>query len=446
MKKSVFTKANCLSMFRDMLKIRCFEDKVKELSRQGLVGGAAHLYTGQEAVAVGACFALEKNDYILSTHRGHGHLIARGGDLNRMMAELLGKKTGYCQGKGGSMHIADINLGILGANGIVGGGLPISVGAGLSIKLQQKKKVVLSFFGDGAANQGAFHEALNLASLWKLPVIYICENNRYAVSTPVSDSLPIKNIADRASGYGIPGVSVDGNDILSVYKAVDEAAKRARGGKGPTLIECKTYRWEGHYAGDPCLYRPKDEPNRWKQKKDPIELFKDWLLKEDLATREEFSEIRTSVHNLIDEAVTFAKKSAYPDESDVLKDVYVSLVDKGGENEQLKLSKDNREITYREAINEALREELCRDEKVFLVGEDIGLHGGAFQVTKGLFDEFGAERVRNTPISEAAIIGTAVGAAITGMRPVAEMWKRIARQPVRELKFRPGLWRTLLTI
>lgn len=406
---------------RDMLwkmqLIRHFELRVVELFKKGLIRGATHVYLGEEAIAVGACAALRETDFITSTHRGHGHVIAKGLDVKRMMAELLGKATGYCGGKGGSMHIADVERGILGANGIVGGGIPVSTGSGLSAAYRKSYEVTLCFFGDGASNQGSFHESLNLASVWKLPVVYICENNLYAVTTPCSESTSVADIADRAHGYGIPGVVVDGNEVLAVYEAVSAAVERARLGEGPTLIECKTYRWEGHYLGDPQVYRSKADIEMWK-KKDPIARFARYLVKNRILTRSEVEESDKKARAMIDEAEQYALDSPMPTVDSLTEGLYAPSAPLPAGSEP---SGRMREATYGQALNEALREELLKDPNVIIFGEDVGLHGGAFQVTKGLFQEFGCERVRNTPVSEAAIAGCAVGAALTGLRPVAEI-------------------------
>ncbi|NMB17044.1 MAG: thiamine pyrophosphate-dependent dehydrogenase E1 component subunit alpha, partial [Firmicutes bacterium] len=271
------SKDTLVVMLRKMLAIRYFEQAILRFFEQDLVRGATHVYLGEEAVGVGVCTALRPDDYISSTHRGHGHCIAKGGDLNKMTAELLGKATGYCKGKGGSMHIADLDLGILGANGIVGSGIPIAVGAALGSTIKGDDRVAAAFFGDGASNTGAFHEGINMAAVWKLPVVFVCENNMYAVSTSTRESLAIEGVVERAAGYGIPGVQVDGNDVLQVYEAAREAVARAREGKGPTLLECLTYRWTGHTVGDPGLYRSKEEVEAWKQK-DPIPRFRDYLI------------------------------------------------------------------------------------------------------------------------------------------------------------------------
>lgn len=252
-----------------MWQIRRFEEAVDDLFARGLMHGTMHLSIGQEASATGTCSALRDDDAITSTHRGHGHCIAKGADLERMMAELLAKETGYCRGRGGSMHIADVATGNLGANGIVAGGIPIAAGAGLAYRLRGLDRVVVSFFGDGAANEGAFHEAVNLAAIWKLPVVFLCENNKYGMSFSTEKSFAIENIAERAAGYGIPGVTVDGNDVEAVHQAVGNAVARARQGEGPTLVESVTYRWKGHSKSDKNLYRTKEEIAEWRQR-DPI--------------------------------------------------------------------------------------------------------------------------------------------------------------------------------
>ncbi|MGA2309398.1 MAG: pyruvate dehydrogenase (acetyl-transferring) E1 component subunit alpha [Candidatus Bathyarchaeia archaeon] len=314
-------KEKLAEMYRKMLEIRCFEEKVFELYGQNLVPGTIHLYAGEEAVAVGVCSSLRKDDYITSTHRGHGHCIAKGAELKRTMAEILGKKTGYCKGKGGSMHIADFNVGMLGATAVVGAGLPIAVGAGLSAKLRKTDQVVACFFGEGASNQGTFHESINMASAWSLPVIFVCENNLYAMGTRQSRIMNVENIADRAVAYGIPGVTVDGNDVLAVFEASQKAVDRARGGGGPTLIECKTYRHKGHSRVDPAKYRPKEEVEQWLAR-DPLKRFKEVLLQNSDFSQSEVQEIEEKIAADIEDAVKFAVQSPYPAPEEALEDVY----------------------------------------------------------------------------------------------------------------------------
>ena len=310
-----------IEMYRKMLTIRYFEEAIKEVYMLGLMPGLAHLYIGQEAVAVGVCSALYKNDYITSTHRGHGHLIAKGGDLKKMMAEVLGKSTGYCKGKGGSMHISDPEIGILGANGIVGGSIPLACGVALQIKLKKKENVVVCFFGDGASNQGTFHESLNLAGLWKLPVVFVCENNLYGISVRQDRHQPIKDIAIRANAYGFEGVVVDGNDVINVYEVTRQAVSKARTENCPTLIECKTYRWGGHHVGDPgTAYRTKEEIETWKENC-PIKKFEKKLFESGILSEERNKKINEEIKDSIEDAVLFAKESPFPDKEEALKDI-----------------------------------------------------------------------------------------------------------------------------
>ena len=310
-----------IEMLRTMTRIRQFETRVQEFFAAGKIPGFVHLYIGEEAVATGACGTLGATDYITSTHRGHGHLIAKGGDLKLMMAEIFGRRTGYCKGKGGSMHIAAVELGILGANGIVGGGGLIANGAALAAKYRGTDQVVVCFFGDGASNQGTTQEALNLASAWKLPVVFVNENNGYGISCPTCKSMAVADIADRAAAYDIPGVVVDGNDVLAVYEAVAEAVKRARAGAGPSLIECKTYRWRGHFEGDACVYRDDQELADW-VKKDPLQRFENKLLADGLLDAAKVESIRQEVARELDAAVAFAEQSPMPEAAEVLEDVY----------------------------------------------------------------------------------------------------------------------------
>ncbi|WP_075654237.1 thiamine pyrophosphate-dependent dehydrogenase E1 component subunit alpha [Pseudochrobactrum sp. B5] len=305
-----------------MYLIRRFEEGAEESYTRGLIHGTMHLSIGQEASAMGICLPLEENDMIGSTHRGHGHCIAKGADIGRMFAEFFGKETGYCKGRGGSMHIADVSKGNLGANGIVGGGIPIAVGAALSAKKQKNGKVVISFFGDGANNEGAFHEALNMASVWKLPVVFVCENNGYGMSTSTKRSTAVENIADRAAAYNMPGVIVDGNNLSDVAEAAHEAIERARRGEGPTLIENKTYRLRGHSKSDRNRYRTKEEIEDWATNRDPIARFETDLKTYGFITDAEIETIRTNVEKEIADAIEFAKNSPSPDLSNLTRDVY----------------------------------------------------------------------------------------------------------------------------
>ncbi len=320
------SRGNQIDLYKKMIEIRLFEEKIQDLYARGLIPGSVHLYIGQEAVAAGVCVHLRKEDYITSTHRGHGHLIAKGADLRYMMAELFGRRTGYCKGKGGSMHIADFEIGILGSNGIAGGGIPIAVGAGLSSKMRGTDQVAVCFFGDGASNNGTFHEGLNFASVHRLPVVFICENNLYGISVSQKQHQAIQDISIRSVAYNMPGITIDGNDVLAVYQTSGKAIQRARAGEGPTLVECKTYRWRGHYEGDPNQgrrYRTLEEIQSW-IKKCPIKRFEEKLVKEKVLNKNKMMHIRKEVEDRIEEAVTFANQSPFPDPQDIYEDVYVS--------------------------------------------------------------------------------------------------------------------------
>jgi pyruvate dehydrogenase E1 component alpha subunit len=308
-------------MYEKMIKIRYFEEHVRELFAAGELPGFVHLYLGQEAIAAGVCATLRDNDYITSTHRGHGHIIAKGGDLNKIMAELYGKSTGYNKGKGGSMHIAWPLLGILGANGIVGAGLPIAIGAAFSSKYRKSEQVTVCFFGDGASNEGMFHESLNIAAAFDLPVVFVCENNLYAVGTRQSEVRKVEDIAARAGAYGMPGVVVDGNDVIAVYEVTKEAVERARSGDGPTLIEGKTYRWRPHFEGEPDTYRPREEVEAW-MSREPIARFRDLLINQNIFTENELDEINRRILADVKEAIHFARNSPLPAPEDALQDLW----------------------------------------------------------------------------------------------------------------------------
>ncbi|MDZ7728016.1 MAG: thiamine pyrophosphate-dependent enzyme [Dehalococcoidia bacterium] len=402
-----------------MVRIRTFEEEAGKLMESSKIPGALHLYVGEEAVACGVMVHLRDEDQITSTHRGHGHLVAKGGDLSRMYAELFGKADGYCKGKGGSMHISDLELGMLGANGIVGAGPPIAVGAAFSNKYRGTDNVTVCFFGDGASNEGSFHEAANMAALYKLPCIFLCENNGFGEYTSQERHQAIRDVADRAQGYGMPGVVVDGMDAVAVYEAAGEAINRARRGEGPTLLEAKTYRFLDHVGvrGMGVVYRDDSEVIEW-QKRDPIQLMEGRLEENgrDVAGRDQpgpragvvrgagghrlrgggrgagsFDAARRRVHGSRRCAMTTAEAST------------------------------GREMTYVGAIGEAMAQMMREDPNVFLAGEDVALYGGVFGSSRGLLDQFGPERVIDSPISEAGLIGLGVGSAATGLRPIIEI-------------------------
>lgn len=436
--EQALTKEELLTFLRQMMEIRALENNIAELLGKGILRGASHLYAGQEAVAVGAIGALRRDDLITSTHRGHGHAHAHGDSAaqtpeekqqhyNKMMAEVLGKSGGYCKGKGGSMHIADVAHGNLGATGIVGGNIPVAVGAALAQKLQGSDRVVLCFFGDGASNTGNFHESLNLASLWDLPVVFVAENNLYAMSVPWVKASKLPRISDRACAYGIPGITVDGMDVLEVRKAVAEGAARARRGEGPTLIEARTYRWFGHSHSDPRAYRTKEEEAEWRRR-DPILVLRENMQAMGWLEGAEFEALQAAVQAKLDSAMAFSQASPEPQPEQLTTDVYAPSRFTEADYEadrrlrqQIRAGAITRTISYAQALAEALREEMLRDPRVFIMGEDVGLYGGAYGATRGLWQEFGDWRVIDTPISEATIGGAAVGAAMAGMRPVAEI-------------------------
>jgi pyruvate dehydrogenase E1 component alpha subunit len=318
---SEINKTTKIEMLRKMYEIRHFEAATEQFIIRGKIHGTCHLYVGEEATAVGSIFAIDKNDYITSTHRGHGHCISKGADINIMMAELLGKRTGYCKGKGGSMHIADVTAGNLGANGIVGGSIDIATGAGLTCKMKEKDKIVLCFFGDGAANRGNFHGSLNMASIWDLPVLYICENNQYGMSTSLKEAFNIKRISDRKYAYNIEGLTVDGNDTIEVFNAVRHFAGYSRSGKGPVIIECFTYRWKGHSKSDAQVYRTKEEVKKWIER-DPIKRYRNKLIEKGVITEKDDKKIEEDVIKTIEKANKFAEESPFPDPSEVEEDVY----------------------------------------------------------------------------------------------------------------------------
>ncbi len=432
------TKDQLMTYLRQMMEIRALENNIANLLGKAVLKGASHLYAGQEAVAVGAVGALRDGDLVTSTHRGHGHAHAHGDTAaktpeakqehyNKMMAEVLGKSGGYCKGKGGSMHIADVSHGNLGATGIVGGNIPVAVGAALAQKLIGTDRVVLCFFGDGASNTGNFHESLNMASLWDLPMVFVVENNLYAMSVPWAKVSKLPDISTRACAYGIPGVTVDGMNVLEVRKAVVEAVDRARTGNGPTIVECKTYRYFGHSHSDPRAYRTREEEAEYRDR-DPVQRLHKDMSVVGMLTEEEFEKTEDAVQKKLDGAMQYSEASPEPNPDQLYTDVFApsktTQQDIEAEKklrEKVRSDPDQRQISYAQALVEAMREEMKRDERVFIFGEDVGLYGGAYGATRGLAEEFGDKRVIDTPISEATIGGAAVGAAMAGMRPVAEI-------------------------
>ena len=320
---TAYSKELLEKFYYTMVKIRKFEETVEKYFLDGQIPGFVHLYIGEEAIATGVCASLKNDDYIQSTHRGHGHTIAKGADINRAMAEIFGKKTGFCRGKGGSMHIADFSVGMLGANGVVGGGFNIATGAALAIKKQKRDNVSVVFFGDGASNRGTFHEALNMASVWKLPIIFVCENNEWASTTPYRTTTSVEDISKRAAGYSMESKIVDGNDVFDVYEGFKEALAHVKAGNGPFFLEAKTYRIKGHFVGDPELYRTKEEVQKVYDENNPITRFENKVLKENLLSGTELKEISSKAETEIKEALKFAQDSEFPEPSEMYDDLYV---------------------------------------------------------------------------------------------------------------------------
>lgn len=409
-----FSRSDLLEMHKRMLLIRGFEERVAVLYRDGLVPGFVHLSIGQEAAAVGACWPLRSDDVITSTHRGHGHCLAKGLEPLGMFAELMGRAEGTNRGRGGSMHIADPRIGIFGANGIVAAGLPIAVGAATASQIRGGDAVAVAFFGDGAVAQGAFHEALNLAAVWRLPVIFFCENNGYSEFSP-TEAQHATTLERRAAGYAMPFHHVDGNDVVATATTMGNAVDLARSGSGPVIVEASTYRWHGHYEGDPQRYRSAEELASW-QERDPLVHHRQRLIDAGISETE-IKTLEESVADRLDEDMERARTLSAPSPTAlfdfVLRDrlaIAASPAPTGGESE----------IRTMDAIRNALEAELSTDERVFLAGIDLGDGGNVFGLTRGLRERFG-DRVRDTPISENAIVGLAVGAAMAGMRPVVEI-------------------------
>lgn len=316
------SKAKMLDLYRTMIRIRAFEETARTLFLDGRLAGFLHLYSGEEAIAAGVCACLTDEDCVTSTHRGHGHCIAKGASIDRMMAELYGRATGYSKGKGGSMHIADLAKGVIGANGIVGASMPIAAGVAYAQKMQANKAVTVAFFGDGASNRGTFHESANMASVWNLPLVFICENNGFGMSTPFSNHMKIKNVAQRGASYDMPGVTVDGNDPVAVQEGAEEAVKRARAGKGPSIVECLSWRHHGHFVGDPAPYKKEEDQAKWLEG-DPIPRFEKRLLAGKITTEKEVETIRKAAYDEVDAAVAFSEASPLPELSEMFADLYV---------------------------------------------------------------------------------------------------------------------------
>jgi 2-oxoisovalerate dehydrogenase E1 component len=410
------TRDQLLALYRQMLLIRRTEEQLVRSHQRGLVHGACHTYVGQEAVAVGVCAHLRKDDVVFSTHRGHGHALAKGVPPREVMAELYGRASGCSRGRGGSMHLFAPEVGLMGTSGIVGPCILQAAGAGYSFKLLRSDRVGVAFFGDGAVNNGAFHEGLNLASIWKLPVLFVCENNQFATEVPFAYAAGNPSVASRGSAYGLPGLEVDGNDAAAVWQAAAEAVRRARAGGGATLIECRTYRTRPHSEGmGDFTYRSRDEVEEWKTRCPLVRLRR--VLLEEAASADDLQLIEQEVEAQVAEAHRLAEASAWPDATDAATHVYAEPARPAPPPPP---PAAGREITWMKATLEALAEEMARNPRIFVLGEGIGKRGGNFQTTAGLYDLYGPERLCDTPICERGFVGLGCGAAMTGTRPVID--------------------------
>ncbi len=406
-----------LRLYRPMQLIRQCEEQLAKAHQRGLIHGACHTYVGQEAIAVGVCAHLRRDDVVFSTHRGHGHALAKGLPPRELVAELFGRQTGCSRGRGGSMHLFAPEVGLMGTSGIVGPCILQAAGAGYSFRLLRSDRVAVAFFGDGAVNNGAFHEGLNLAGIWKLPVLFVCENNQFATEVPFREAAGHPGVAGRAVFYGMPGVEVDGNDVVGVYAVAEEAVRRALAGEGPTLIECKTYRTRPHAEGmGDFTYRTREEVEEWKTRC-PLRRVRDRLTQEasENGQASRLTAIDAEVAALVAEAVQFAEGSPWPEPQTATDHVYAVPRD-----EPVPPPAGNREISYMKATHEALAGAMARDPRIFVLGEGIGKRGGNFRTTEGLYDLYGPERLRDTPICERGFTGLAGGAAMTGARPVVD--------------------------
>src|SRR4051812_41784582 len=413
-----FERATLLGFYQRMALLRRFELKVQEMGRSGKIG-FLHLYIGEEASATGICAHLRPTDWITSTHRGHGHALAKGMDPGALLAEIGGKATGCCGGRGGSMHLYDPPMGLFGTNGLVGGGIPSAVGAAISAKVRGSDGVAVAFFGDGAVNHGSFHESVNFAAAQDAPVIFVCENNLYATATPLALATRNTDVASKASAYGLPGIAVDGNDVLAMWDAARIAVERARSGKGPTLIEARTYRTVGHHEGDPIygIYRSKDEVEQWKLR-DPLLLLRARLLEARIANEAELDAFDGEAAEKVLAAERFFDASPEPDAATVFDHVFASPI-----SPEVPAAAPTQVATqgWLEAVRDGIAEEMRRDGGIIYLGEGIGERGGSFAHTKNLWQEFGATRVIDTPISELGFTGAALGASATGCRAVADL-------------------------
>ncbi len=418
-----------ISLFRTMVLIRRCEEQLARSHQRGLIHGACHTYVGQEAIAAGVCAHLKREDVVFSTHRGHGHALAKGLAPRQLFAELFGRVTGCSQGRGGSMHLFAPDVGMMGTSGIVGPCILQAAGAGYSFMLNKSDHVAVAFFGDGAVNNGAFHEGLNMAGIWKLPVLFVCENNQYATEVPFAYAAGNPSVANRGSSYGMPGVDVDGNDVLAVYQAAGEAVRRARGGEGPTLLECRTYRTRPHAEGmGDYSYRTREEVEDWKTRC-PIVRMRAAIVEEKPARKAQVEAIEAEIDAVVADALQFADKSAWPNPDTAARFVFdeskapaQGASSRRAESGKTPASSANgsREITYMQATLEGLAEEMARNPAIFVMGEGVGKRGGNFKTTIGLYDLYGPARLCDTPICERGFVGLGCGAAMTGTRPIVD--------------------------
>jgi 2-oxoisovalerate dehydrogenase E1 component len=410
-----------LSLYRCMFLIRRCEEQLARAHQRGLIHGACHTYVGQEAIAAGVCAHLRGDDVVFSTHRGHGHALAKGVPPRQLVAELLGRATGCSQGRGGSMHLFAPETGMMGTSGIVGPCILQAAGAGYSFTVKKTDQVAVAFFGDGAVNNGAFHEGLNMASIWKLPVLFVCENNQFATEVPFSYAAGNPSVAGRGASYGMPGVDVDGNDVLAVHEAAALAVDRARRGDGPTLIECRTYRTRPHAEGmGDYSYRTRDEVEAWKSRC-PIVGFKTAIVNELTNPSAQFGAIESEIDAVVDDAFNFAETSPWPDPATATRFAFAEpQAHATGALAPAPPKSATREISYMQATLDGLTEEMARDSSIFVLGEGIGVRGGNFKTTAGLYELYGPVRLRDTPICERGFVGLGCGAAMTGTRPIID--------------------------
>ena len=414
--KPKLNRAHVLALLGHMIRIRRFEDKCAEVYTQEKIRGFLHLYDGEEAIAAGIIPVLGPDDKVVATYREHGHALVRGVPMNKVLAEMYGKAEGCSGGRGGSMHLFDAETNLYGGNAIVGGGLPLAGGLALGDRMRGDNHVTACFFGEGAVAEGEFHETLNLAGLWNLPVLFICENNGYAMGSAIARTESETDISEKAASYGIEAHQVDGMDVVAVEVAARKAVQRIRETGAPVFLECKTYRFRAHSMFDAQLYRDKAEIEEWR-KKGPIVRFQSWLLDNKLIHREDVDAIEARVASEIDEAVAFAEAGTW----EPVEHLTTHVLGEAVPFEPMPPSGESVEITYREAVKQAIRDAMQRDERVFMMGEDVGAYGGCYAVSKGLMDEFGGDRIRDTPLSESGFTGAGIGAAANGMRPIVEL-------------------------